>query len=332
MRASTGPKLPEVARGQRSGSERPDNGLYIFGLSERNKIKILLRSQPEYDIIHTDTKLRSGVMKKYILLLIVILLYGCTTNTSTSTPATEVITEIETTTEMSIGQTIESEIATVPDFSLSTPPGNHCRRYTDETTMDYLDYYLFVPEDAVKDMPLVIFLHGDGEVNNVSILENFGLIARAREIYGDKFHFIAISPCTREYSWINDRIPETLKGLIDTIVIECDIDPGRIIITGHSRGAIGTWHMVNLYGDYFSAAVPVSCGYAAKLNNDTMSYVPIRAMVGSLEGYVREMQSLSDRINQSGGNVEFIIIEDCSHGESSIKAFTIDTFTWMLEQ
>ena len=102
-------------------------------------------------------------MKKYILLLIVILLYGCTTNTSTSTPATEVITEIETTTEMSIGQTIESEIATVPDFSLSTPPGNHCRRYTDETTMDYLDYYLFVPEDAVKDMPLVIFLHGDGE-------------------------------------------------------------------------------------------------------------------------------------------------------------------------
>ena len=40
-----GPGAAKVARGQRSGSERPDLGQFIFGLSERNKIKILLRSR-----------------------------------------------------------------------------------------------------------------------------------------------------------------------------------------------------------------------------------------------------------------------------------------------
>lgn len=145
----------------------------------------------------------------------------------------------------------ETPLTTQPDLSISVSAGSHCRRYTDETTKRFLDDYLFVPKNAVKDMPLVIFLHGDGEVNNLDILENFGLIASAREIYGDEFPFIAISPCTREYSWINNKIPVTLKGLIDTIVTECEIDPNHIIITGHSRGAIGAWHMVNLYGDFF---------------------------------------------------------------------------------
>lgn len=38
MRASTSPKPPRVARGQRSGSLGPHFGLFIFGSSERNKI------------------------------------------------------------------------------------------------------------------------------------------------------------------------------------------------------------------------------------------------------------------------------------------------------
>lgn len=269
-------------------------------------------------------------MKNYVITLFAaLLLCGCTHRAATSETAPE-LTLPET--EPSSESIMETEPAIQPDLSISVSAGSHCRRYTDETTRRYLDYYLFVPENAVKDMPLVIFLHGDGEVNNLDILENFGLIASAREIYGNEFPFIAISPCTREYSWINNPIPVTLKGLIDTIVAECEIDPDRIIITGHSRGAIGTWHMINLYGDFFSAAVPVSSRYAGKLNEDNMNSVPIRAMAGDREGCIREMQALTDRINQAGGNVEFVTIEDCKHGPASSKAFTIETFTWMLEQ
>lgn len=259
-------------------------------------------------------------MKKYIIILFTYLIMsGCTSYVN----ATETLPMVE------LDSPKETPLTTQPDLSIPVSAGSHCRRYTDETTKRFLDYYLFVPKNAVKDMPLVIFLHGDGEVNNLDILENFGLIASAREIYGDEFPFIAISPCTREYSWINNKIPVTLKGLIDTIVTECEIDPNHIIITGHSRGAIGAWHMVNLYGDFFSAAVPVSSRYAAILNQDTMNNVPIPAMAGSREGCIREIQSLVDRINMSGGNVEFCIIDDCKHGQASSKAFTIETFTWM---
>ena len=52
LRASTGPKPPEVARGQRRGSLGPHLGPNNFGPSERNKIKILLRSVWGYDIIY----------------------------------------------------------------------------------------------------------------------------------------------------------------------------------------------------------------------------------------------------------------------------------------
>ena len=40
-----------VARGQRKGSVGPYNGLFLFGQTERNKIKILLRLKCGYDIM-----------------------------------------------------------------------------------------------------------------------------------------------------------------------------------------------------------------------------------------------------------------------------------------
>ena len=51
LRPSTFPQPSKVARGQRRGSDRPDNGLFYFGLSERNKIFILLRSLATNKII-----------------------------------------------------------------------------------------------------------------------------------------------------------------------------------------------------------------------------------------------------------------------------------------
>lgn len=38
LRASTGTKPPKVAKGERSGSDGPHNGLFIFGPDERNKM------------------------------------------------------------------------------------------------------------------------------------------------------------------------------------------------------------------------------------------------------------------------------------------------------
>ena len=44
-------------------------------------------------------------------------------------------------------------------------PGSYFNTYRNDEYDDYLDYYVQVPEKAVDGMPLVVYLHGDGEVN-----------------------------------------------------------------------------------------------------------------------------------------------------------------------
>lgn len=271
-------------------------------------------------------------MKKYILLLLLVFLCGCSARDMSETETAESPTTQYADTEPAEYTTVAAQ-TTEPDNSISVPAGSHCRSYVDSDTGDYLDYYLFVPENAEKNMPLIVFLHGDGEVGDVEVLQDFGMIHSAREIFGEDFPFIAISPSTRVYSWISGTIPDTLKGLIDTISEECEIDPERIILTGHSRGAIGTWHMVSVYGDYFSAAVPVSGDYEGWLNYDNLSSIPIWTIAGSHDTYYLDsMHSLVDGIRWNGGDVQFSIIDDCYHGETSTRAYTAEVFEWMCAQ
>jgi predicted peptidase len=192
---------------------------------------------------------------------------------------------------------------------------------------------LFVPENAEINMPLIVFLHGDGEVGDVELLEDFGIIRSARQIYGNEFPFIVVSPSTRIYSWIKGNIPATLKGLIDEVASECRVDPERIILTGHSRGSIGTWHMVSTYGNYFSAAVPVSADSEGMLNYDNLTSIPIWTIAGSYDTYYLDnMSSLVYMIRQAGGDIQFTILEDCHHGETSTRAYTQEVFEWMCAQ
>ena len=239
-------------------------------------------------------------------------------------PVTEISTEMPT------------EAVAVPPYIFPMEPGSYLETYQDEETQDYLDYYLFIPEGASDKMPLVIFLHGDGEVGNPSLLEDFGLIKAAREIYGEKFPFIAISPCTRVESWISGSIPQTLIGLINDISARLSINRDRIIITGHSRGAIGVWHMISTYGDFFSAAVPVSCGAETALDMENCVQVPVLAHAGNIgknENIYREqMFNIVHKIKKNGGNAELIVLESKNHTQTSTCAFTEDVFLWMLEQ
>lgn len=283
-------------------------------------------------------------MKTYRVLLIaavLILFSACQTNESVSTLPTEFTeqfpTELIETEPVSTNPITEpTEPSTEPDLSIAVEPGAHCGVATDDTTGDYLEYFLFVPEDAVQDMPLIVFLHGDGEAGNLASLETNVLITKLQEFYGDNYPFIVLAPCTRTASWIKGTIPSTLKFLIDEIVTECEIDPNRIILTGFSRGSIGVWHMISAYGDYFSAAVPVSCGNETALNLDNCVKVPILAFAGSGDEnewmYYNAMNNNVLRIQQAGGNAEMILLSGLMHPQTPYEAYSMDTFRWMLEQ
>jgi len=250
----------------------------------------------------------------------------------TETPVT---TELPTIASSEPVSETAAESPTESVVNLVVAPGSYLEKYIDPNTADYLDYYLHIPANATESMPLFVFLHGDGEVGKPEYLNNYGPMLTARSLYGDEFPFIAIFPCTRTTSWVNGTIPDTLMGLIEHIAERFSADRDRIMLGGHSRGAIGVWHLISQYGDYFSCAVPVSCGAGTYMNYENCAKVPVRAMVGTIGDdieYGWAMQYIVGVITECGGSAELIRLENCTHGQSCIAAFTEDTFEWMLSQ
>ena len=278
------------------------------------------------------------------LLMIWIILSGCSiafTDTTESIVATDAPTESIAETDHVIPETTaaqESDVTetTVPDLSLHMNAGSYLLKYEDQNTSNYLEYYLFIPDNAQLNMPLIVFLHGDGEVGKVEKLENYGMIAGAREIYGEDFPFIAISPCTRIPSWTEGSIPETLIGLIESTITLSSADRNRIIITGHSRGAMGVWSLINTYGDYFSAAVPVNCGSDLKLDYERCATVPVLAIAGTSGDmeieFQNQMRKIVEKLTDTGGNAQLTLLEGAQHKDTAKAAFTEETFRWILQK
>lgn len=226
--------------------------------------------------------------------------------------------------------------ATAPAEPLDVTAGTISGRYDSKELGDHLDYLVHIPQNATENMPLVIFLHGDGQVGNINVLRWFFLPAKAREIYGEAFPFFILTPCTRTESWIDGTIPGTLMELIDSVAETYRIDRDRIIISGHSRGAIGVWYLINTYGDLFSAAVPVSCESDVELDGGMCAQVPVWAFVGDADknewDLLPLMQEHVDLINSCGGSAYLTVIPDALHTETSSEAYTLETFEWMLAQ
>ena len=192
-----------------------------------------------------------------------------------------------------------------------------------------MSYFVIIPEDATTNMPIIMYLHGDGGGTTT----NSPLYKAAVKYFGNSFPFIIVAPTGGMWAETSGRLAE-LKSIIDTTCDQYSCDTSKIGITGHSRGAIGTWHMVNNYQGYFHSAVPVSCGsYAISPGNFTST--KLRAYAGTSGSdemsYNNAMKSNVAKIRSAGGDATFISLDGKSHANSITYALTQDTLLWMIE-
>jgi predicted peptidase len=285
-----------------------------------------------------------------ILLIIAVLftLFGCAatdpTQSSTANQTESTATTVAVTTETTVSLPTETTAepttlppeTTVDPMLLGVPAGSYRDEFSTEEYSERLDYWTFVPENAKKGMPLVVFLHGLNEVGHIENLQNYGVIKKAREIYGEEFPFIGLNPCLQKNNWVKNNISKVLKALIDQIAEEYEVDMNKIILTGHSLGSIGAWYTLSQFGDYFSAVVPVSCGCDEVLNYDNMAKVPVWALVGDADDYEiryrKGMERVIGNIRSKGGSVEFTIIPGMKHDEMLEVAYSKEVIEWMLSQ
>ncbi len=207
---------------------------------------------------------------------------------------------------------------------LNSQPGTH------QATTGKLTYYVNIPENATTNMPLIMYLHGDG---GNSQAPSTPLHKAAVKYFGNNFPFIIVAPAGGMWAETSGRLAE-LKSIIDTECQKYSCDKSKISITGHSRGSIGTWHMVNNYPNFFHSAVPISCG-SYSITPSHFVGTKIRAYAGTSgeaeQRYNSEMRRNVDKIRKAGGDATFYSLQGKTHGTSVAAALSQETLLWMIQ-
>ena len=198
-----------------------------------------------------------------------------------------------------------------------------------------IDYLLYLPEDysenADREWPLMLFLHGAGERgDDLSLVKKHGPPMHVEQ--GRNLPFILVSPqCPKGEIWKTD----VLIALLDAVQEQYAVDPDRIYLTGLSMGGYGTWELAASYPDRFAAIAPI-CGGGSRIWAWPLQGMPVWAFHGGDDPVVspEESKRLVEALKRSENEAEvkLTIYPDVGHA-SWIKAYDgDDLYDWLLQQ
>jgi predicted peptidase len=141
-----------------------------------------------------------------------------------------------------------------------------------------IPYQFYIPQNSSKDQlyPLVLFLHGAGELGNDNRSQMVGFPHNFADARNQKDYpaFFLAPQCPVGDAWASfPGYPDSTTSpqpthptrltieLIEKVLSEYNIDPQRIYVIGLSLGGEGTFDIVSRRPDLFAAAVPI-CGIA----------------------------------------------------------------------
>ncbi len=172
------------------------------------------------------------------------------------------------------------------------------------------------PADTSKKYPLILMLHGKGEVGDVYEndlqLVNGGQIHDNAVINGQFDGFLLFPESTGPWgSYYFDRINQLINIMADN----AHVDLNRIVVHGLSYGGAGTNGIIASYPKLFAAALPMS-PVGGWSNFSQTAYIPMWVSQGGLDinpdpGYTTLMVN---QLRDLGANVIFTIYPELGHG------------------
>jgi predicted peptidase len=280
-------------------------------------------------------------MDKYLLFLLLfsLLFTACTpaatalTETPAPIPVTASSTEILVTpTHTQIPS--ETPLSTIAVDSIQ--PGQHPYAFQSSSGME-VRFLLYLPEnyDPHQQWPLILFLHGRGELGTDIELIKAQPLPKLLETQSN-FPFIVVSPQLPSGDWSHyiDPVDELLTHLEATL----PIDSSRLYLTGLSLGGSGVWDYALRYPDRFTSIAPIAGWYiyqSKQVPEDIckLSKLPIWVFHGGEDTIIEPYQSqvLVDALMACGSDVKFTLYPNAEHDIAWINAYNDPAlYEWFL--
>jgi len=197
------------------------------------------------------------------------------------------------------------------------------------SSSEKMNYWLFTPENAEEDMPLIVYLHGMSQKgDDIDKLDDNGLCKWVSEgTFDDVPAYIIFPQLSNDYQgW--KEVTENIKLLIEDVVETYDIDPDNVSLTGHSMGGIGTYAVANTYPELFSAVAPLSGSIVmTEQVVSNLSDIPLWAFVAKEDKYVNPNASISlvKALFEAGANAHVTVLDGATH-------FTVPDLVYLDEE
>jgi predicted peptidase len=197
-----------------------------------------------------------------------------------------------------------------------------------------INYYLYYPpgyaQQAEKEFPLLLFLHGGGDAGGtLEMLRESGPPRLLAE--GNDFPFLILAPQNPyKKQWWNVRAVMELLGQVNS---ENRVDRKRLYLTGLSRGGSACWELATQYPDTF-AAMAVVCGmapvpYAHWIDRE----MGIRVFHGTEDEVIpfSESEEMVARLRSLGYEVTFTAYEGVGHNAWERAYLEDGLYDWFLQ-
>lgn len=214
---------------------------------------------------------------------------------------------------------------------LNMEPGVQILEYT-LSSGKTMKYAVRIPENATENMPVIFWVHGQGQENRT---QNMGPIKAAEELNENRF--IIIQPVITGYLMANDGLTK-LDSFIDEVQSVYKFDTDRIILSGFSMGGAGTWYLGNENPDKYAGISPASYNpYYQKsvdIENLKNSNLPIYAMAGGGEDYKNTNKDIITKFKEINPSreLESKEIPNLTHYNFFSDGYTQDFFDWCIKQ
>ena len=200
-------------------------------------------------------------------------------------------------------------------------------------------YLLHLPPgytDFGKPRPLIVFLHGAGEVDKgLDVLKHHDLWHFAKgHVQAKDFPFIVVSPMAPKRGWEPLQVKRFVEQIVQDHSKRYRIDPNRIYLTGFSMGGFGTFHTACEYPELFAAIVPVAGGGEPKRACNLIN-VPTWAFHGDADEVVlyELSETMIDAMKKAGHrDARLTNFRGAGHGIVGDVYRNPELYRWMLRQ